>query len=117
MTSSESHREVSPSRPRAWARPSEVEPGAATAEQVSLMRQLAGATISAPDFATGWLTARRRALDEGDRLRTEFDRILTEVFYVLDEYVIDPTLRDSDDMTDEELTRSVQRALHELEAL
>ena len=105
------------SRPRAWARPSEVEAGAATAEQVNLMRKLAGGTISASDFATAWLTARRRALDDGDRLRNDFDRILTEVFYLLDEYVIDPTLRDSDDMTDEELTRRVQRALRELDTL
>jgi hypothetical protein len=94
-----------------------VEPGAATAEQVDLMRQLARGGVSAPAFARAWLSARRRALDDGDRLLAAFDRILTEVFYLLDDYVIDPALRVSDDMTDEELTRGVRAALQELDDL
>lgn len=106
-----------PRRPRAWLRPSEVDANAATAEQVDLMRQLADVRIPAPEFAKAWLAARRRALDEGDRLRDEFDRILAEVFYQLDDYVIDPTLREAGDLTDEELTRRVRDALNELDSL
>ena len=100
---------------RAWTRPSDVRPGTATAEQVELMRQLAAGTLPAPEFATAWLSARRRALDDGDRLLAAFDRILTDVFYLLDDYVIDPALRDPDDMTDEELTRRVRTALEKLD--
>jgi hypothetical protein len=81
------------------------------------MRQLADGRIAAPEFAKAWLAARRRALDEGDRLRDEFDRILTEVFYQLDDYVIDPTLRGAADLTDEELTRRVRDALDGLDSL
>jgi len=81
------------------------------------MRQLGSARISAPDFAKAWLAARRRALDEGDRVREDFDRILTEVFYQLDDYVIDPTLREVGDLTDEELARRVRDALDELDSL
>jgi hypothetical protein len=81
------------------------------------MRQLAGTRIPAPEFAKAWLAARRRALDEGDRLRDEFDRILTEVFYQLDDYVIDPRLREAGDLTDDELARRVRDALNELDSL
>lgn len=106
-----------PRRPRSWSRPSEVDPGTATAEQIDLMRRLVGACIPASEFAKAWLAARRRALDEGDRVREDFDRIFTEVFYQLDDYAIDPTLRGEGDLTDEELVRHVQDALHELDSL
>jgi hypothetical protein len=106
-----------PRKPRSWRRPSEVDANAATAEQVDLMRQLVDARIPAPEFAKAWLAARRRALDEGDRLRDEFDRILTEVFYQLDDYVIDPTLRAEGDLIDEELARRVRKALNGLDSL
>ncbi len=115
--STESAEPSHPPRPRAWRRPSEVDADAATAEQVDLMRQVADARIPAPQFAKAWLAARRRALGEGDRLRDEFDRILTQVFYQLDDYVIDPTLREAEDLTDEELIRRVRGALNELDSL
>jgi hypothetical protein len=102
-------------RVRAWSKSSEVSPGTATAEQLDLMRQLAIGAISAPDFARAWLAARRRALDEGDRVRGRFYNTLTNVFYLLDDYVIDPTLREPGDMTDEELAMRVRDALRELE--
>jgi hypothetical protein len=106
-----------PGRPVARRRPSEVDGSAATAEQIDLMRQLVDARIPAPEFAKAWLAARRRALDEGDRLRDEFDRILIEVFYQLDDYVIDPTLREAGDLTDEGLARRVRNALNGLDSL
>ena len=81
------------------------------------MRRLAGRDVSAPAFATAWLSARRRALDDGDRLLAAFDRILTEVFYMLDDYVIDSSLRGPGDMTDDELTRRVRDALQEVDNL
>lgn len=73
--------------------------------------------ISAPDFARSWLTARRHSLDEGERTGERFGRILTDVFYLLDDYVIDPELRDPDDMTDDELAAKVCEALGKLQSL
>jgi hypothetical protein len=97
--------------------PSEVDPSSATAEQVQSMRDLVGGEIAGSDFARAWLSARRRALEAGERVRDKFDRILTNVFYLLDDYVIDPNLRDSGDMTDEELAAKVRSALKELDSL
>jgi hypothetical protein len=102
---------------RSWASPSEVDPGSATAAQLSLMRDLVSGKIAGPDFARAWLSARRRVLDAGERVRERFDRVLTDVFYLLDDYVIDPALRDSGDMTDEELVAKVFAALNDLDSL
>jgi hypothetical protein len=85
--------------------------------QLGLMRDLVGGKITGPEFARAWLTARRRALDEGERVGEKFDRALTDVFYMLDDYVIDPSLRGPSDMADEELVGKVRDALSDLEAL
>lgn len=102
---------------RSWASPSEVPSDSGVATQLSLMQDLVTGKISGPDFARSWLSARRRSLDEGERTRERFDRILTDVFYLLDDYVIDPSLRDEDDMTDEELGIKVRESLDELNSL
>ncbi|MFF2364401.1 colicin immunity domain-containing protein [Streptomyces sp. NPDC058122] len=104
-------------REAAWASKRDVAAGSATAEQVSLMESLGAGRISAEEFARSWLAARRRALDLRERLREPFSRILDQVFYALDDYVIDPGLRDADDMTDEELQTIVCGHLSELESL
>jgi hypothetical protein len=62
------------------------------------------------------LSARRRGLDAGEHVRERFDRVLTDVFYLLDEYVIDPALRDSGDMTGEERVERVLAALNDLDS-
>ena len=49
------------------------------------MRDLVGGKIAGPDFARAWLSARRRVLDAGERLRERFDRVLTDMFYLLDD--------------------------------
>ncbi|MEU9887492.1 colicin immunity domain-containing protein [Sphaerisporangium sp. NPDC051011] len=108
---------VVPMNPEAWSRPSDVEPGTGVAEQLYLMRQFAGGRLSAPDFASAWLAARRRVLAGGERLRKRFDRVLTNVFYQLDDYAIDPALREPGDMTDADLKQYVQGALDDLDAL
>lgn len=102
---------------RTWASPAEVAPGSGVATQIALMRELASGKIAGPDFARSWLAARRRVLDAGERVREKFNRMLTEVFYLLDDYVIDPALRDVDDMTDDELVVKVRAVLDELDAL
>lgn len=104
-------------RQRAWAWPSEVPAGTGVADQVVLMQRLVEGEIAAPDFATSWLGARRRILADGERVREAFERVLTDVFYLLDDYVIDPELRDSDDMSDAQLVRQVQEALRRLKPI
>lgn len=102
---------------RSWVSPSEVDPGSAIAAQLELMRNLVSGKITGPDFARAWLSARRRALDAGERVRERFDRVLTDVFYLLDDYVIDPGLRDPGDITDEDLVARVREALNDLDSL
>ncbi|WP_405915739.1 colicin immunity domain-containing protein [Streptomyces sp. NBC_00728] len=101
----------------AWASKRDVAAGSATAEQVWLMESFAAGRISAEEFARSWLAARRRGLDLRERLREPFSRVLDQVFYALDDYVIDPGLRDADDMTNEELQAIVRDHLSELRSL
>jgi len=97
-------------RPRAWARPDEVDPTSHVAQQLALIDALINGSLPGPDFARAWLTERRESLSDGERLREPFDRALNEVFYAIEDYVIDPELRDSDDMTDEDLISRVEAA-------
>ncbi len=100
-------------RPRqvAWAKPSDVAEGSATSEQLSLMTAFVGDEISAPHFAQSWLAARGRALQQHERLRERFSRILNEVFYALEDYSIDPKFREEGDLTDAQLKEVVRNAL------
>lgn len=104
-------------RQTAWTSKSDVAPESATAEQVSLMDSFAAGEISAEDFARSWLAARRQALESRERLREPLSRLLDQVFYALDDYVIDPELRDPDDMTDEQLQAIVREHLTALNSL
>jgi hypothetical protein len=67
------------------------------------MRDPVGGKIAGPEFARAWLAARHRTLHERERVGEKFDRTLMDVFYMLDDYVIDPSVRDPSDMADEEL--------------
>lgn len=101
----------------AWVSARDVSAGSATAEQLSLMESVAADRISAEEFARSWLAARRRALHLRERLREPFSRVLDQVFYALDDYAVDPGLRDADDMTNEELRAIVRAHLAELHSL
>ncbi|MEU0463479.1 colicin immunity domain-containing protein [Amycolatopsis sp. NPDC006131] len=105
-----------PARP-VLASPSEVEPGSALAEQVRLMESFAEGSIAAPDFARAWLTARRRRPRPEQLLDEPFERLLAEVFFLLEDYVIDPALRDPGDLTDEDLLHGVQAVVQRLRLL
>jgi Bacterial self-protective colicin-like immunity len=102
---------------RSWAKPADVEPGTGVAEQLSLMGSVARGEIAGPDFARAWLAARRRALAGGERVREKFDHVLNQVFYMIEDYTIDPDLRDESDMSDGELVDRVRAALTELQTL
>jgi hypothetical protein len=101
----------------AWAGPSEVEPGSAVAEQLAVMEALVRAELAAPDFARRWLEAHRTAHNRGERLREPFERALGKVFFLLEDYSIDPELRDPEDLTDDELVTGVEQALGKILAL
>lgn len=81
------------------------------------MRSYADGAEDGPEFARNWLSGRRAALAAGERVRAPFQRVLDDVFYTLEEYVIDPDLRDEDDMTDDELLRHVRAAVQQLDEL
>ncbi|MFE0174946.1 colicin immunity domain-containing protein [Streptomyces sp. NPDC059002] len=101
----------------AWASKSDVAEGSATAQQMALMESFAADDIGGEEFAVAWLDARRQSLHLRERLREPFSRILDQVFYALDDYVIDPGLRDADDMTNEQLQAQVRESLADLDAL
>jgi len=81
------------------------------------MLTFASGDEAGPEFARGWLAGRRAALGAGERVRAPFQRILDDVFYVLEDYVIDPELRDDDDMSDDDLLTHVRAAVERMERL
>jgi hypothetical protein len=105
------------SRSRAWSAPSVVPRDSGTGQQIAQMEKLVAGEVSGPEFARAWLAARRQALDNAERVREPFERILYEVFYLLDDYVIDPDLRGPHDISDKSLTQRVVAALNRLNAL
>jgi hypothetical protein len=97
-----------------WSSPEQVAPDSATSEQLSLMQSLVDGDLPADSFARAWLGARRRALADGERVRGGLATALDRVFFDLDDYVIDPSLRDPDDMSDAELRSRVRLTMEEL---
>ncbi|MEV6948380.1 colicin immunity domain-containing protein [Streptomyces sp. NPDC051172] len=57
---------------------------------------------------------RRNAMDAGERVSDTIATALDTVFHALEDYTIDPGLRDEDDLTDEELRQHVADALRQL---
>ncbi|MFN8074585.1 MAG: colicin immunity domain-containing protein [Kineosporiaceae bacterium] len=101
-----------PPAQRSFRSATEVPPGSATADQLALMRGLVDGTVTGADFARGWLAARRRALDAGERTRDALGEALDAVFWLLeDEYTIDPELREPADLDDPALAARVAALL------
>ncbi len=98
------------------ASPGDVDPCSVLAGQIRLMEAFASGEVAAPDFARRWLAA-RRARPREELLGEDFERLLLEVFYLLDDYVIDPELRESGDPTDDDLLKGVQGILQRLRLL
>ncbi|MFE1787576.1 colicin immunity domain-containing protein [Streptomyces sp. NPDC059525] len=107
--------EADRARQRMWKTAGAVPPDSATGRQLALMSDLSHATISPQDFAKAWLDSRRAALRNGERIGEHLSRHLDEVFYTLDDYPIDPTLREPGDATDDELLAAVNDALEKIE--
>ncbi|WP_253813958.1 colicin immunity domain-containing protein [Nocardia amikacinitolerans] len=102
---------------RSWARPSEVTPGSGIADQLAVMQAFAAGDVTGPVFARTWLEARRKSLSSGERVREPFDRLLNRIFFDIEDYPIDPTLREDGDTTDEYLVADVREVLSELHKL
>ena len=96
---------------REWASGQDVEPGSGVADQLALMTSLVAGEISAQSFAPAWWDAWRRERDGGERTRGALGEALHGIFFVLEDYAADPSLREPGDMTDEELVAKVRAAL------
>ncbi|MEV5593298.1 colicin immunity domain-containing protein [Streptomyces sp. NPDC052496] len=72
------------------------------------MQSLLNGRLAVSRFAEEWLAARRRALSEGDRLRSPLDAALDEVFYTLEDYSIDPAFKEPEDLTEAEVVERVR---------
>lgn len=101
----------------AWKHPAEVAPESNTVIQIGLMKRFVAGEISAVAFTRSWLAARHDSLMAGERTREHVEHALNMVFYALDDYTPDPSLRDPGDLDDAQLTSIVSDALIRLESL
>lgn len=95
----------------AWAHARNVPGGTATSQQVRLVRGFTAGAIGGADFARGWLNGRRAAQESGERLREPLLSAFQQVFLLLEDYSIDPALKDPADLSDEELRDAVRKSM------
>ncbi|WP_309135410.1 hypothetical protein [Cellulomonas sp.] len=82
------------------------------------MRELVGGVISGQEFERSWFEARAIALARAERVRRSFQRILDEVFYLLEEeYDFNPLTGRPDGISDEELLERIRLVLESLSQL
>ncbi|RAG87451.1 hypothetical protein DN069_01030 [Streptacidiphilus pinicola] len=82
-------------------------PPPGVAEQLRLMRELDAGWISVPAFGHAWWRAR----DAGEHVREPLQGVLDAVFWALEEYPLDPALREPGDSKDEDVIATVRAAL------
>lgn len=99
-----------------WAKRSEVPDDSGVARQLAVMESLVRGELSGSEFSRTWGAARQLSNARGERLQTPFYQALDHLFFVLEEYPIDPALRDPGDVTDEELLAEVRAVLRRLAA-
>lgn len=99
------------SRHIAWSRARDIPAGTSAARQVSLMQAFTTGSIGGADFARGWLDARRASRNNGERLRDPLLTAFDQTFSLLEDYSIDPDLRDPDDLSDQELMEAVRETM------
>lgn len=105
-----------PPRHRAWGRAGDVPAGTGTARQLQLLRAFAIGSVDAADFARGWPGARRTSDANGERLREPLLTAFGQVFSLLEDYSIDPALKEPDDLSDQELRDAVREIAKRVEA-
>ncbi|MER6025622.1 hypothetical protein [Streptomyces sp. NPDC001851] len=97
-----------PARQRAWSRPSDVAPGSSAARQLELLDQLVEGTCTASDFAHGWWKARRASQMDGERIQGPLADLFDRVFMLLEDYEVEPDLREPGDLSAAELSAAVR---------
>lgn len=90
-------------------------PPPGVAEQIGLLRELEAGRLSVAGFGKAWLQARRTSLGAGERVRPPLADVLDDVFRVVEDYPFDPTLREHDDSTDEEVVAAARAALRKVD--
>ncbi|CAM5662872.1 hypothetical protein SGRIM128S_00765 [Streptomyces griseomycini] len=70
------------------------------------MRDVAAGRCTGAEFAVGWLDARRRSQQQGERVRDPLETLLDGVFSLLEDYSIDPRFEDRN-LSDDELKNAV----------
>ncbi len=93
---------------RAWSRPADVAPGSGAAQQLALLDELVTGARSAPEFAHDWWKARRTSQTNGERIQTPLAELFDRVFMILEDYAVDPDLREPGDLSDEDLRAAVR---------
>lgn len=101
-----------PSKQRAWSSPADVDPASAAARQLALLDAFADGTRDAPDFAHGWWEARRASQANGERVRGPLSDLFDRVFMLLEDYSVDPDLREPGDLEDADLRAAVSETWH-----
>ncbi|MER7037894.1 MULTISPECIES: colicin immunity domain-containing protein [Streptomyces] len=71
------------------------------------MRDVAAGRCTGAEFAVGWLDARRRSQQQGERVRDPLETLLDRVFSLLEDYSIDPQFKEPEDLSDDELKNAV----------
>ncbi|WP_370413707.1 hypothetical protein [Streptomyces fradiae] len=100
-----------PSAHRAWSRPTDVEPGSAAARQLTMLHEFIIGACSAQEFARGWWEARRESQAIGERIRGPLADLFNRVFMSLEDYAIEPDLREPGDLSDAELQAVVREIM------
>ncbi|MFF4198732.1 hypothetical protein [Nonomuraea sp. NPDC001831] len=102
---------------RSWGSPDEVQAASYTARQLHLMKLLGEGQIEVSEFISEWLAARRQILCRGERLHGRFNELMNSVFYAIDDFVLDPTLRDVGDMSEREFQNRVASVWQQMSSL
>lgn len=107
-----------PHREKVWGSLRDIPANSGIGLQIQHMRDVVSGTENGAEFARGWLAGRRLALSSDERVRPPFERILDDLFFILeDSYSIDPEFRDDSDLTESELVAHVAECLNRLESL
>lgn len=96
---------------RSWRSFGEVPVDSHVGRQLALMRAFSARTVSAEDFARGWLDERRRSLDLHERVHGALSDAVETVFRALEDFSIDPSLGEDDELTPDRLRAVVREAL------
>ncbi|MEU8888994.1 hypothetical protein [Streptomyces sp. NPDC048442] len=84
-----------------WSRNNDVPPGTATAQPLEWLSAFVAGRCTGAGFARGWLRARGLAQANGETA-------LDQVFWLLEDYSIDPTFREREDLSEDELSQAVR---------